>query len=86
MKLLGIVTVTLMTAAAVGGLVYALARRRERWDGERGEATRSPYSSMIAEKLEEHNGADRPILRAFEEALEHEAILERQLAQDVGLH
>ena len=89
MRQSGIVTAILVTAAAVGGIVVILNRRRLEQDKQTRDISKSkdlsPYSGMIAEKLGEFDGEDTPILHAFEEALEQESHHERQLARDVGL-
>ena len=55
------------------------ARRGAKMDG------RSPYREIVADTLSQHKGEESPMLKAFEEALEQETHLEKQLAQEIGL-
>ena len=78
---------------AVATAVVVLARRemrsRTRRDAEadvrsrRGES--SPYRGVVEETLKQQTGSDTPMVRAFEQALEEEHRLERQLARETGL-
>ncbi|MCW3058647.1 MAG: hypothetical protein JWQ02_468 [Capsulimonas sp.] len=55
------------------------ARRGAKFDGK------SPYREIVADTLSQHEGEESPMVKAFEEALEQETHLEKQLAQDIGL-
>jgi len=89
MKLLKIVVG--MTVACLAGLAVKLVWdiRRAEWDKQIRESSkvfeRSPYAEVVAETLREHQGEDTPLVHAFEEALETESRMERQLAHDTGL-
>jgi len=89
MKSVSIIAVTALALATVASVVLIVNRRRADWDRQMRDSSksriRSPYSSLITEKLVEHDGEESPILHAFEEALEVEMRLEQQLAKETGL-
>ena len=81
--------VALVTASVTAAVIVVFNRRQAEWDRQVRDSSKSmpksPYSGLIAEKLVEYSGEASPIVHAFEEALEVETRLERQLARETGL-
>lgn len=90
MKQLGLLTATILALVLAAGFAVAVSKRTQTRDRHSRESAktfkRSPLSSIIAGTLKEHEDDDEStMIDAFEEALEVEARMERQLARETGL-